>query len=300
MTGRITFAAIALSATLSLGQAAASPKDLDGDGISNRLDSDVDGDGLKNGKDRNVDGGICRKGSLKGKFVGDALENGDSREKDIDGDGLADESKTELDIDGDRRPDAKDDDIDGDGRRNGLDDDCDGDGKGRANDDDDDGDGTDDRTDPDDDNDQIRDADENEVSVLLTATAAAPVGSRVQAKVELSADGEIELEFDGRNLAAGDYEVMVDGRLLGVLSMINNNGRTEGEVEFESGPNKTGELLLPFNPFGLPVLIVKSGVTYFSGIVPTPSDVFVDDDEDDDEEDDDDGDDYDDGDDDDS
>jgi hypothetical protein len=296
MPGRAAVVTLALAATMSLGQAIASPKDLDGDGISNRLDPDVDGDGILNGADRNVDGGICRKGPRKGKFVGDHLKNDDSTEKDIDGDGLSDDSKSEFDIDGDGlkddspkerdidgdgHSDKSDDDIDGDGRHNGKDDDCDGDGRGRAKDHDDDGDSIDDSGDHDDDNDGLSDDDESEVEVRLSATAAAPSGSRVRAKVKQHPSGKIELEFDGRGLAAGDYDVVVDGQVLGTLSMIDDKGRTEGEVHFETNPNKTGELPLPFNPFGLPVLIVDNGVTYFSGTVPTPTDVFVGDDDDD-------------------
>lgn len=265
---RSTIAAMALATTMSLGQADASPKDLDADGISNRIDTDVDGDGLPNRADRNVDGGVCRKGRLKGTFVGDRLKNDDPREKDIDGDG---------------RPDKTDDDIDGDGKLNGSDDDCDGDGKGRSRDRDDDGDGIDDSNDDDDDNDGLSDDDENEVEVRLTPTGQAPPGSRARAKVKLLPSGKIEFEVDGRGLAAGDYDVVVNGQVLGVLPMIEEKGRTEGEVHFETNPNKADELPLPFNPFGLPVEIVKDGVTYFSGKVPTPTDVFDDDDGDDDD-----------------
>ena len=263
---RTAFVACVTATTLCLGQASASPKDLDGDGISNRLDRDVDGDGILNRSDRNVDGGVCRKGRFKGIFVGDRLKNDDPREKDIDGDG---------------RPDRTDDDIDGDGIRNGKDDDCDGDGKGRSRDRDDDGDGIKDSRDDDDDNDGLSDDDENEVEVRLAATDSAPPGSRARAKVKLLPSGKIEFEIDGRGLAAGDYEVVVDGQNLGALSMIDDKGRTEGEVHFETNPNKADELPLPFNPFGLPVRIVQGGETYFSGKVPTPTDFFDDDNGDD-------------------
>lgn len=278
---RVALITVALATTMSLGQAVASTNDLDDDGISNLHDPDVDGDGTLNGDDRNVDGGICRKGPHKGKFVGDHLKNDDSAEKDIDGDGLPDDSKAEKDIDGDGKSDKTDDDIDGDGKHNGKDDDCDGDGKGRAKDRDDDGDGTDDSDDDDDDNDGASDDDENEVQVRLSATTDAPSDSRVRAKVKLLPSGKIELEFDGRGLAAGDYDIVVDGQILGELSMIDKKGRTDDEVHFETNPNKEDELPLPFNPFGLPVLIVDNGVTYFSGTVPTPTDVFIDDNGDD-------------------
>ncbi len=266
---RTTVVAIALAAAMSQGLAIASPGDLDEDKITNRLDRDVDGDGIPNGKDRNVDGGICRKGPLKGKFVGDHFKNIDPREKDIDDDGKSDKI---------------DDDIDGDGIRNGKDDDCDGDGKGRAKDKDDDSDGIEDGIDSDDDNDGISDDDENEVEIRLSAGAAAPDGSRARAKVKLSPSGEIELEIDSRGLDAGDYDVVVDGQTLGTLTLVSRKGRTEGEVHFETQPDKSDELPLPFNPFGLPVTIEANGTTYFSGTVPTPTDVFIDDNGDDDTE----------------
>ena len=293
-------AAIAFAAALSLTPASASPSDIDGDGIANLVDSDVDGDGIPNSSDDNIDGGVCRKGPFKGKFVGDRLSNDDSSEKDIDGDGFDDRSKRELDIDGDGRDDdsgrekdidgdkrkddsaresnidgdgkgdSTDDDIDGDGVNNIDDDDCDGDGKGSDDDDDDDGDGSDDSDDDDDDNDGISDDDDLEVEVALSSTANAPSGSRVRAKIKRLPSGKIELEFDGRNLAEGSYDVVINGQTLGQLVMVQDGKRTEGEVEFETNPNKSDELPLPFDPIGLPVEIVKDGTTYFTGTVPDP------------------------------
>lgn len=311
---RAVAASVALTAALSFTPANASPTDLDGDGISNRVDPDVDGDGVLNGADRNVDGGICKKGPFKGKYVGDRLRNDDSSEKDIDGDGLRDHRKLELDIDGDRRKDdsakegdidgdgrdddsakegnidgddygdeskdekdidgdgildSKDDDIDGDDIDNADDDDCDGDGKGRDRDDDDDGDNIDDVEDDDDDNDGFDDDEVSEIEVGLTPTAEAPTGSRVRVEIKSFPGDQIELDLKGRGLAAGSYDVVVNGVVLGQLVMEEDDDRTEGEVEFETNPDDDDdELALPFNPAGLPVSIVKDGITYFSGTVP--------------------------------
>lgn len=284
-TKRYAALMVAAVAAISAPLADAKPRDIDGDGIPNRVDSDVDGDGISNKDDRNVDGGVCKRGPKKGKYVGDRAPNGSAREKDIDddgldddsakekdidGDGLADDSKREKDIDGDGKPDDSDDDIDGDDKGNDDDDDCDGDGKGRGRDDDDDGDGADDDVDDDDDNDGIDD-DSGELEIGLKASVDAPAGSRVRAKISKSLSGEIELEFDGRNLAEGTYDVVVNGTKIGELEMEADKGRTEGEVEFETTPDDTDEIALPFDPSGLPVEIKQGSTVFFSGTIPTPA-----------------------------
>ena len=276
---------LAAMAAISAPVASAARADLDGDGIPNRLDPDVDGDGVRNGKDRNVDGGLCKSGPFKGQYVGDRLRNGSARErdidgdglkddsrreKDIDGDGLDDDSKREKDIDGDGKPDSSDDDCDGDGVVNRLDDDCDGDGLGRGRDDDDDGDGLDDSIDDDDDNDGLNDdEDAGEIEIGLSRSDDAPAGSRVRVEIRRKLSGGIELEFDGRNLAVGLYDIVVDGQKLGDLEMVADDERTEGETEFETNPDDD-ELPLPFDPSGLPVTIEQNGTVFFSGTVPTP------------------------------
>jgi hypothetical protein len=261
----------ALLVATSAPAALAGPRDIDGDGTPNRIDRDVDNDGIPNGDDRNVDGGVCKRGPKKGQYVGDRLSNGSREEKDIDDDGFGDDSAGEKDIDGDGVPDTRDDDIDGDGRPNRSDDDCDGDGRGRGRDDDDDGDGDDDDDDSDDDNDGIDDDDDTgEVEVPLMRGEDAPAGSRVRVKIRKLLSGEIEFEVDGRNLAEGTYDIVVDGKKLGELEMVDDDGRTEGETEFETTPDDSDELALPFDPSGLPIQIEQAGKVLFSGTVPTP------------------------------
>lgn len=278
--------AVAAFATVSAPCAEAKTRDIDGDGIANHLDPDVDGDGVLNGDDLNVDGGLCKRGPKKGKYVGDRLSNGSAKEKDIDDDGLEDDSSTEddidgddllddsrkeKDIDGDGIPDVSDDDIDGDDKDNGLDDDCDGDGRRRGRDKDDDGDDADDDSDGDDDNDGIDDNDDfGEVEIGLTPSGDAPARSRVRVKIRKQLSGEIELEFDGRGLAAGTYDIVVDGTKIGDLEMVSDDDRTEGETEFETTPDDDDENALPFDPSGLPVEIKQGGTVFFSGTVPTP------------------------------
>lgn len=237
-----------------------SEKDIDGDGRKDdaKQELDIDGDGRKDDAAREKD------------IDGDGRDDDSARENNIDGDDFSDVSAKEDDIDGDGVSDDEDDDIDGDDSSNGDDDDCDGDGKARGKDDDDDGDGLDDGKDGDDDNDGVSDDDDHEVEASLTATADAPSGSRVRVKIQRKPSGKIELKFDARNLAEGDYDVVINGQTLGQLHMVLDGKRTEGEVDFETNPNKADELPLPFDPTGLAVEITREGVTYFTGTVPDP------------------------------
>lgn len=246
--------------------------DIDGDSKSDDhpTEDDIDGDRRKDDEPDELDAD------------GDGRDDNDASEDDIDGDSLDDDDLMEDDIDGDDRSDSTDDDIDGDslGNSNSIDDDSDGDGRANIDDDDSDGDEIANRDDSDDDNDGHSDEDdldhhgdddELEVELHLTATEDAPSGSTVLTKVQRLATGKITLEFDARDLAVGTYDILVNDQIIGPIQMVVDNNRTEGEAWFETNPNQASELALPFDPIGLPVSIVKNGITYFTGIVPTPA-----------------------------
>lgn len=263
-------------------------KDIDDDGQADDSlgETDIDGDGKTddNPSEDDIDGDRRKDDDASEMDIdGDGRLDDNPSEDDIDGDSLDDDDFMEDDIDGDGIDDSNDDDIDGDNRGNSgdLDDDTDGDGVRNADDDDSDGDGVGNRDDDDDDNDGDTDeddldhhADDDElaVEVYLTPTAAAPSGSRSRVEVQRMATGKIELDVDARDLAAGSYDVVVDGQVLGQLVMILDDDRTEGEVEFETNANDEDEIELPFDPIGLPIELVRAGVTYYSGTVPTPAD----------------------------
>lgn len=248
-------------------------RDTDGDGKidDNSLETDIDGDRRDDDASTEMD------------IDGDGRDDDDDSEDDIDGDSLDDDDHSEDDIDGDDRSDDDDEDIDGDHRDNGdgSEDDTDGDGRGDsdADEDNDDGDSAGDRDDSDDDNDGTSDEDdsdhrqeddEREIEVSLTAQPAAPERSRSRVKIQRMATGKVEFEIDARDLPEGDYEVVVNGVVLGSLKLVADDDETEGEQEFETNPNDDEELPLPFDPSGLPVELRQAGVVYFAGTVPTP------------------------------
>jgi hypothetical protein len=265
----VTSLLLCLSATASSAHAAI--KDLDADGIPNRLDRDVDNDRIPNRDDRNVDGGTCKRGPKKGQYIGDRLSNGSLAEKDIDDDGKADDSPLEKDIDGDGVPDQRDEDADGDGKANHLDDDCDGDGRTRDDDDDDDGDEINDDDDKDDDNDGALDEDDlGEVEAPLTGSENAPERSRARVKISRSSSGEIELTIESRGLPSGVYQITVNGTAIGDLEMLTDGDRTEGQSRFTTGSEKKVATPLSFDPSGLPVAISQDRLIFFTGTIPVP------------------------------
>jgi hypothetical protein len=247
--------------------------DIDGDSDwdNDLAETDIDGDGRSDDSPTELD------------IDGDGRKDDDDSEDDIDGDGLDDDDDAEDDIDGDGIDHDTDDDIDGDDRLNSSESENDTDGDGLTDDDpeeqNDDGDSLDDRDDSDDDNDGHSDEDdpdhhpeddEMEVEVYLSAGPAAPSGSRVKVTIQKMAFGEIEFEIDAENLPAGDYELVIDGVSRGILPLESDDQKTKGEVEYETYPEDSDERLLDFDVIGLPIEIVRDGVVYFSGTVPTP------------------------------
>lgn len=262
-------------------------KDIDDDGLADDSlgEADIDGDGKRDDSvlEGDVDGDHRLDDvSVETDMDGDGREDAAAEEDDIDGDGFDDDDHVEADIDGDGRDDEVDEDIDGDHRANadGLEEDTDGDGRvdGDVSEDNDDGDSRSNREDDDDDNDGDFDEDdadhrgehdEAEVQVDLTAAATVPAGSRSRVKIQRMATGQIELEVEARGLMAGEYEVVVNDRVLGGLRMESKDGETRGRQEFESRPNKADELPLAFDPAGLPILLRREGEVFYSGVVPT-------------------------------
>ena len=263
-------------------------KDIDGDSLADDSlgEKDTDGDSKRNDDtlEKDIDGDKRDDDASTEKDVdGDGLDDDSPEGNDIDGDGLDDDDDSETDIDGDGTSDDSDDDVDGDGRRNSDSTENDTDGDGRRNDDatedNDDGDSRRDREDDDDDNDgnfdeddldHHQESDELEVQVSLMAEPTAPKGGRARVKIQRMATGKIELEVDGRDLPIGEYEVVVNDVVLGSLKMTGDNKSTEGEQEFETNPNRAGELPLPFDPIGLPISLRRGSVALYKGTVPMP------------------------------
>lgn len=95
----------------------------------------------------------------------------------------------------------------------------------------------------------------------------------------LDADASGKAEFEERpdrtefsveieDLAAGDYDLLVDGIIRASITVnADNNGGTEGEVEFRS-PAEPGKILLDFEPRGALLEITQAAAVYLSSNLP--------------------------------
>lgn len=256
-------------------------RDLDGDGIPNIVDPDIDNDGLPNAFDKNIDGGIAKSGPYAGQYIGDNIDNDNPSEEDMDDDGLADDSLGENDIDGDGKndDDPTETDIDGDGRQNGNAAEMDTDGDGRRDDDDaesdDDGDGKDDIDDDDDNNDGIKDIDdenhhpeseEGEVKSNLSVQPAAPAESSASVTLQHFGTGQIKAVVDAKDLAPGNYQLLVAGVERGTL-VVDSGSHPRGTLVFKTG-GSAGSLPLDFAIADQAVTIRQGGTDFLTGTAP--------------------------------
>lgn len=263
-----------------------SEEDIDADGLADDslAEKDTDGDGKLNddATEDDIDGdGRADDSSAERDIDGDGRNDDSDMEDDIDGDGRDDDDPLELDIDGDGKSDLTDDDIDGDGRLNDDIADTDIDGDGRPNNDlaetDDDGDGVADALDDDDNNNLVKDIDEashhpeigeEELQFPLTAQPAAPPSSSVSMTLQHYGTGSAKFAVDARDLAVGNYELLVAGVVRGSVVVVQESSRTRGILVFKSSESGSGDLLLDFPVAQQAIELRQSGSLYFSGTAP--------------------------------
>ena len=109
-----------------------------------------------------------------------------------------------------------------------------------------------------------------ELETYIAGTEQAPETSAVKVKVERQFDGELEFDVEVRGLPTGDYDLIVSGVNRGTIAVVISGSTTSGEISFESHPDDDSERLLDFPVTGETISIERSGVVYFSGIIPIP------------------------------
>ncbi|MFM2197629.1 MAG: hypothetical protein RLZZ505_1061 [Verrucomicrobiota bacterium] len=108
-------------------------------------------------------------------------------------------------------------------------------------------------------------------SVTAGLTPEPGLGSEASAEVQIQfgVAGAAGFEIEAEAIPEGAYQIKVGGILRGTLVVALVDGKTYGKLRFEVIPDGAGELLLDFPVAGETVAIMKDGVSYFSGTVPT-------------------------------
>jgi len=89
------------------------------------------------------------------------------------------------------------------------------------------------------------------------------------ATFEVDDEGESELELEARGLPAGTYQVAVGGVPRGTLTVVLVGGRTRGEIEFDSDPDRS-EILLDFPVLGREITVSDLSGVLFSRSLESP------------------------------
>lgn len=98
--------------------------------------------------------------------------------------------------------------------------------------------------------------------VSLTATELAP-GGEGAARYRSRGDGRASFEVEIEGVAAGTYDLFVDGTARGTIAVSTLGS---GQVEFEA-PAEDGHLALDFDPRGLQIDVSQNGSVFFTGLM---------------------------------
>jgi len=97
----------------------------------------------------------------------------------------------------------------------------------------------------------------------LTSTGA-DADASADARFRVRDDCDEDFRVQAEDLPVGDYDVVVAGNTVAVMSVIDTGVKIEGEVEFDTDPSDPGEILLDFDPRGAVIEIRQGAVAYFS------------------------------------
>jgi hypothetical protein len=102
-------------------------------------------------------------------------------------------------------------------------------------------------------------------TVSLTRTADAPAGAEATAEAEFGVAGIVSLEVEAEGLTDGEYAVVIDGEVRGVL--VSAGG--EAKLRWDTEPDAArGDLMLDFASAGAVVKIRKGDTDLFTGLLP--------------------------------
>lgn len=109
----------------------------------------------------------------------------------------------------------------------------------------------------------------NEAIAALAPAAGLSPEANAEVQVQFGIAGPVGLEVEAEDIPAGEYAVVIDGAVRAIMAVADSGNGPRGKVRFETVPNDPGELPLDFLAVGLPIEIIRDGVPFFTGTVPT-------------------------------
>jgi hypothetical protein len=100
----------------------------------------------------------------------------------------------------------------------------------------------------------------------IASTGVDPDGT-AEARIRVQDDCDLDLRVQVEDVALGAYTLRVDGVDRGTITVVDNAGDPEGQIEFDTDADEPGELPLTFDPRGASFEIVQGATVFFSGTV---------------------------------
>lgn len=103
----------------------------------------------------------------------------------------------------------------------------------------------------------------SESEEAVASTGVDPDGS-ASARVRLREDCERSFRVEIEDVPVGAYDLWVGGVLRGTITVVDTGTAVQGELEFSSGDDDPGELLLDFDPAGAAVEVRQGATVFFA------------------------------------
>lgn len=103
-------------------------------------------------------------------------------------------------------------------------------------------------------------------TVFNLPSTGADANGTARAKLRVRENARKDFSIELEDVPVGDYELLANDSIVGVIHVVNTTGGTRGEIEFNAGDDHPdGELPLTFDPAGAHLVIRLGATIYFDG-----------------------------------
>lgn len=104
-------------------------------------------------------------------------------------------------------------------------------------------------------------------TILNLPSTGVDANGTARAKLRVRENARKDFSIELEDVPVGDYELVANDNVVGVIRVVNTASGTEGEIEFNAGDDHPdGELPLTFDPAGAHIVIRQGATVYFDGV----------------------------------